>query len=170
MSAHLMQTYAPLPKDKIGRLTTNDLKNRKAVAEFGRKCDHGNITMLWRDTFLIDPGAMRQLQQEAFSKRHFNQLTRAPEQAAYKDPNTWPNAQFAQYHATLYQNTAAGATSGTQDTQTKATALARAFPHTMENTTIATTDDISTVVHEALRGPLEEVWPEALIPHRDEAK
>jgi hypothetical protein len=63
MFAHLMQTYAPPPKDKIGRLTTNDLKNRKVVAEFGRKCDQGNVTMLLRDTFLIEPSAMRILQQ-----------------------------------------------------------------------------------------------------------
>ena len=40
----------------------------------------------------------------------------------------------------------------------------------MENIVIATTDDISTVVHEALRGPLEDLWPAAIIPHRKEAQ
>jgi hypothetical protein len=40
----------------------------------------------------------------------------------------------------------------------------------MENTTISTQDDVSSVVHQALQGPLHQVWPEALIAQRDEAK
>ena len=156
-----MQKYCG-SKDKINMLRVEDIKHRLKVTAFARQCDKFNIPMLLRDTLLIEPNAMRQLRYKAKSKSHLNKLTKRGHQPAYNDPTKWPNARYADYHATLYQNTAAGATSSTMDTQTKATALARAFPHKIEDVMITTQDDTSVVVHQALRTPMQDVWSDAL--------
>ena len=49
MFANMMQRYCWSSKDKTGRLTVTDLKNRTKVSEFARKCDTNNVPMLLRD-------------------------------------------------------------------------------------------------------------------------